>query len=56
MKITKILNHTVAAFEAKQVNPRATLLMLDLDGNISETHLGNFFFGEAGPGNLGTST
>jgi hypothetical protein len=25
-------------------NPRATPLMLDLDGNISETHLGNFFF------------
>jgi branched-chain amino acid aminotransferase len=43
-KITNKMNHTLAAFEAKQVNPRATPLMLDLDGNISETHIGNFFF------------
>ena len=47
-KITNKMNHTVAAFEAKQVNPRATPLMLDLDGNISETHLGNFFFVSGG--------
>jgi branched-chain amino acid aminotransferase len=44
----------MAAFEAKQVNPRATPLMLDLDGNISETHLGNFFF--VSGGKLCTST
>jgi len=53
-KITNKMNHTVAAFEAKQVNPRATPLMLDLDGNISETHLGNFFFVDRG--RLCTST
>ena len=53
-KITNKVNHTIAAFEAKQVNPRATPLMLDLDGNISETHLGNFFFIHAGK--LCTST
>jgi branched-chain amino acid aminotransferase len=53
-KITNKVNHTMAAFEAKQVNPRATPLMLDLDGNISETHLGNFFF--VAGGRLCTST
>jgi branched-chain amino acid aminotransferase len=53
-KITNKMNHTMAAFEAKQVNPRATPLMLDLDGNISETHLGNFFF--VNGGKLCTST
>ena len=53
-KITNKMNHSVAAFEAKQVNPRATPLMLDLDGNISETHLGNFFF--VSGGKLCTST
>ena len=47
-KITNKMNHTIAAFEAKQVNPRATPLMLDTDGNISETHLGNFFFVSGG--------
>jgi branched-chain amino acid aminotransferase len=47
-KITNKMNHAMAAFEARQVNPRATPLMLDLDGNISETHLGNFFFVEGG--------
>ena len=53
-KVTNKVNHTMAAFEAKQVNPRATPLMLDLDGNISETHLGNFFF--VNGGKLCTST
>lgn len=53
-KITNKVNHTMAAFEAKQVNPRATPLMLDMDGNISETHLGNFFFIQSGK--LCTST
>lgn len=53
-KITNKMNHTVAAFEARQVHPRATPLMLDMDGNISETHLGNFFFVQ--DGKLCTST
>ncbi|HEY1361718.1 MAG TPA: aminotransferase class IV [Xanthobacteraceae bacterium] len=53
-KITNKVNHTMAAFEARQVNPRATPLLLDLDGNISETHLGNFFF--VSGGKLHTST
>lgn len=53
-KITNKMNHTMAAFEAKQVHPRATPLMLDMDGNISETHLGNFFF--VSDGKLCTST
>ena len=47
-KITNKVNHTMAAFEARQVHPRATPLMLDLDGNIAETHLGNFFFVSGG--------
>ena len=53
-KITNKMNHTMAAFEAKQVHPRATPLMLDMNGNISETHLGNFFF--ISGGKLCTST
>jgi branched-chain amino acid aminotransferase len=53
-KITNKMNHTIAAFEAKQVHPRATPLMLDMDGNISETHIGNFFF--VSGGQLCTST
>lgn len=53
-KITNKMNHSIAAFEAKHVNPRATPLMLDIDGNISETHLGNFFF--VSGGKLCTST
>jgi branched-chain amino acid aminotransferase len=53
-KITNKMNHTVAAFEARQVHPRATPLMLDMEGNISETHLGNFFF--VHDGKLCTST
>lgn len=53
-KITNKVNHTIAAFEARQVHPRATPLMLDMDGNISETHLGNFFFVQ--DGKLCTST
>jgi branched-chain amino acid aminotransferase len=53
-KITNKMNHIVAAFEAQQVDPRCVPLMLDLDGNISETHLGNFFF--IRQGTLCTST
>ena len=43
-KVTNKMNHKVATFEAKQANPLATPLMLDIDGNISETDRANFFF------------
>lgn len=43
-KITNKMNHTQASFEARAVHPRAIPLMLDMNGNISETHNGNFFF------------
>src|SRR5262249_57051095 len=42
-KITNKMNHNMAAFEAKQVDPRALPLMLDIDGNLSETSAHNFF-------------
>lgn len=42
-KITNKMNHIVASFEAKQVDPRAIPLMLDLDGNVSESNAHNFF-------------
>ena len=42
-KITNKMNHNIAAFEAKQVDPRAIPLMLDVDGNLSETNAHNFF-------------
>ncbi|MDP6771523.1 MAG: aminotransferase class IV, partial [Anaerolineales bacterium] len=37
------LNLVMAELEAKQVDPRAQAVMLDLDGNISETVGGNIF-------------
>ena len=43
-KITNKMNHMMALYEARQVNPRCIPLMLDMDGNIAETHMGNFFF------------
>ncbi len=43
-KITNKMNHMVAAFEARNVNPRAVPLMLDIDGNVAETLITNFFF------------
>ena len=43
-KITNKMNHQMAAFEAKQADPRAIPLMLDVDGNIAETDTTNFFF------------
>lgn len=43
-KITNKMNHIVAAFEARQVDPRAIPLMLDMNGNIGETNSTNFFF------------
>jgi len=42
-KITNKMNHNIAAFEAKQVDPRAIPLMLDIGGNLSETSAHNFF-------------
>jgi branched-chain amino acid aminotransferase len=42
-KITNKMNHNMAIFEAKQADPRAIPLMLDLDGNISESNAHNFF-------------
>jgi len=42
-KITNKMNHNMAAFEAKQVDPRAIPVMLDIDGNLSETSAHNFF-------------
>jgi branched-chain amino acid aminotransferase len=43
-KITNKMNHANALYEAKLADPGATPLMLDYDGNIAETHMGNFFF------------
>lgn len=43
-KITNKMNHTVAMHEARLADPRAEPLMLDAEGNISETHAANFFF------------
>jgi branched-chain amino acid aminotransferase len=42
-KITNKMNHNMASFEAKQVDPRAIPLMLDIDGNLSETSAHNCF-------------
>jgi branched-chain amino acid aminotransferase len=42
-KITNKMNHNIASFEAKQVDPRAIPLMLDIHGNLSETSAHNFF-------------
>ena len=42
-KITNKMNHNMASFEAKQVDARAIPLMLDIDGNLSETSAHNFF-------------
>jgi branched-chain amino acid aminotransferase len=43
-KITNKMNHVIALHEAKLVDPHCIPLMLDTEGNISETHMGNFFF------------
>lgn len=42
-KINNKMNHNMAIFEARQVDPQAIPLMLDLDGNISESNAHNFF-------------
>ena len=43
-KITNKMNHNIALFEAQQADPNAIPLMLDMDGNISETDTANVFF------------
>jgi branched-chain amino acid aminotransferase len=54
-KVTNKMNHNIAAFEARQVDPHAIPLMLDLDGNVSESNVHNFFLVSNGriltPGN-----
>jgi branched-subunit amino acid aminotransferase/4-amino-4-deoxychorismate lyase len=47
-KITNKMNHHIAWYEARLVDPRCMPLMLDIEGNISETHHGNFFFASNG--------
>src|SRR5438105_2160012 len=47
-KITNKMNHNIASFEAKQADPRAIPLMLDVDENLSETSAHNFFLVIAG--------
>jgi branched-chain amino acid aminotransferase len=42
-KITNKMNHIIATFEAKQVHAECIPLMLDIDGNISESNAHNFF-------------
>ncbi len=54
-KVTNKMNHTLASFEAKQVDAEAIPLMLDIDGNLSESNAHNFFLVSDGtihtPGN-----
>lgn len=42
-KITNKMNHNIALFEARQVDPQCIPLMLDINGNLSETNSTNFF-------------
>ncbi len=53
-KITNKMNHAIALHEAQQIDPKCVPLMLDIDGNISETNSSNFFFFAGGK--LCTST
>ena len=43
-KIGNKMNHIIAEFEARDRDPEAVSLMLDLDGNIAECTGGNFLF------------
>lgn len=43
-KLTNRANQLFALFEARQVDPRAVPLLLDMSGNIAETNQANFFF------------
>jgi branched-chain amino acid aminotransferase len=42
-KITNKMNHNMAIFEARQVDPHAIPLMLDISGNLSESNAHNVF-------------
>jgi branched-chain amino acid aminotransferase len=42
-KVTNKMNHNMAIFEARQVDPEAIPLMLDVQGNLSESNAHNFF-------------
>ncbi|MEE2997004.1 MAG: aminotransferase class IV [Pseudomonadota bacterium] len=53
-KVLSRMNQIQAALEARQVDPGAIPLLLDGDGNITETNTGNFFF--VADGKLHTST
>lgn len=43
-KITNKMNHVMAEFEAKSVDPEAIALMLDTDGLVAEASFANVFF------------
>ena len=43
-KITGKMNHHIAQFEARGVDPEALAVMLDMEGNIAEATGGNFMF------------
>ena len=43
-KVNSRMNQVQAALEAKQQDPGAIPLLLDLDGNLAETNTANFFF------------
>ncbi|MGB0631140.1 MAG: aminotransferase class IV [Alphaproteobacteria bacterium] len=53
-KVLSRMNQIQAALEAKHIDPGATPLLLDGDGNITETNTGNFFF--VADGRLHTSS
>lgn len=53
-KVANKMNHILADYEAKLVDPDAYSLMLDIDGNIAESSGANFFF--VSKGRLCTST
>ncbi|HWO41385.1 MAG TPA: aminotransferase class IV [Candidatus Eisenbacteria bacterium] len=42
-KVTNKMNHNMALFEARQVDPHAIPLMLDIHGNLSESNAHNVF-------------
>ena len=43
-KVTSRMNQIQAVLEVGRVDPGATPLLLDIDGNVAETNTGNFFF------------
>lgn len=53
-KVANKMNHILADYEAKLVDPDAYCLMLDIEGNIAESSGANFFF--VSKGRLCTST